>query len=213
MLRHAVRADLPTVVDIWVDAFSGDPFFRWIAPDDETWRAFGTAWLSFIGDLCFERGHTFLAEHAAIAWIPPDLALVGPDDIGRARDLIATHAGDERADQVLAVVTEARGHALEEPHWTLQYVGVRPSDQGFGLGAAITQMGLAVADRDELPCTLTSTNERNVPFYRRLGFRSAAEVETPGGEATLRPMVRLPLARKVHTPVAARHRAAHRPPR
>ena len=47
-LRHAVRADLPTIVDIWVDAFTDDPYFRWVQPDDDRWPAFGTAWLTFI---------------------------------------------------------------------------------------------------------------------------------------------------------------------
>ena len=51
MLRHALRADLPAVVETWVDAFSADPFFRWIAPDDEAYRGFGHDWLSFIAAL------------------------------------------------------------------------------------------------------------------------------------------------------------------
>lgn len=195
MLKHAVRADLPTVVDIWVEAFADDPFFRWIAPEDETWQGFGRDWLTLIGGLCFERGHTFVGEQAAIAWVPPDLALVGADDVQQARDLIATHAGEARADEALAVIMEARGHALEEPHWTLQYIGIRRADQGFGIGAAVAALGLAVADRDGRPCTLTSTNARNVPFYERLGFTVAAEVAVPGAEAALRPMVRTAGAR------------------
>lgn len=192
MLRHAVRADLPAVVDTWLDAFSGDPFFRWIAPDDETWGRFGQAWLSFIGGLCFERGHTFLADQVAIAWIPPDLALVGPEDIARGRDLIAAHAGEQCADQALSAILEARGHAMEEPHWTLQYVGVRSAAQGSGLGAAVAEAGLTVVDRDGLPCGLTSTNPRNVSFYERLGFERVAEVAAAGGAATLTPMARAP---------------------
>ncbi len=190
MLRHALRADLPRVVDTWVEAFESDPFFRWIAPLDETWREFGTAWLSMIAELCFERGHTFVAGEAAIAWVPPDLALVGPDDVERAVDILATHAGEKRAAKALGGIVEAQGHALKEPHWTLQYVGVRRADQGFGLGAAVAKIGLRVVDTDGLPCALTSTNPRNLPFYERLGFTVTAEVELPGGAAALRPMVR-----------------------
>lgn len=191
VLRHALRADLPGVVDTWVEAFADDPFFRWLAPDDDAWQKFGTAWLSMIAELCFERGHTFVADLAAIAWVPPDLELVGPDDVQRAQEILAAHAGEERAAEALAVVLEARGHALAEPHWTLQYVGVRRVDQGFGLGTAIARLGLAVVDTDGLPCGLTSTNERNLPFYERLGFTLAAEVYVPGSSAiALRPMVR-----------------------
>jgi ribosomal protein S18 acetylase RimI-like enzyme len=198
MLKHALRADLPAVVDIWVDAFSGDPFFRWIAPEDATYEAFAPAWLGMVADLCFERGHTSWCPQAAIAWIPPDLALVGPEGMERARDLIAAHAGEDRAEQALAVVREARSRVLDEPHWTLQYVGVRPTTQGTGLGAAIANIGLAVADRDDRPCALISTNGRNVAFYERLGFEVTAAVDVPDGSAALRPMLRSPGSQVEH---------------
>jgi GNAT superfamily N-acetyltransferase len=190
VLRHAIRADLPSVVDVWVEAFADDPFFRWIAPDDADWPAFGSDWMSLVADLCFERGHTYLAEDVAVAWVPPDVALVGPAEFQRARDLIAAFAGDERAEQALAVIVQARGHAMREPHWTLQYVGVGDLARGAGLGALAVAPMLAVADRDGLPVGLTSTNGRNLTFYERFGFEVVAEVPTPDEAATLRPMER-----------------------
>jgi GNAT superfamily N-acetyltransferase len=191
-LRHALRADLPTIVDVWVDAFARDPYLRWIAPGDDDWATFGPAWLGFIAGHCFERGHTFLDDESvvAVAWIPPDLALVGPDDIAVGRGIIEATAGTARADEALQVILAARGHALEEPHWTLQYVGVRSGHQSGGRGAAAVAPILRVCDETHLPCGLVSSNPRNVPFYERHGFVVAAEVTTPDGAATLRPMVR-----------------------
>jgi GNAT superfamily N-acetyltransferase len=193
-LRHALRADVPAIVEIWVDAFATDPYFRWIAPGDDAYAAFGPVWLQFIADLCFERGHTFVADptDVAVAWIPPDLSLVGPDDIARGRAIIAEHAGEARADDAVTTIVSARGHAREEPHWTLQYIGVRSSRQGSGLGAAVVVPMLATCDAEALPCGLVSSNPRNVPFYERHGFSVVAEVPTPDGAATLRPMVRTP---------------------
>jgi ribosomal protein S18 acetylase RimI-like enzyme len=191
VLRQAVRADLPTVVDIWVEAFSTDPYFRWIAPDDRDWPSFGARWMRLISDLCFERGHTYLAADVAVAWVPPDVAVAGPDDFARGRSLIAEQAGDEVADQALAAILAARAHAIDRPHWTLQYIGVRDRARGQGLGATAVAPVLASADRDGLPVGLTSTNGRNVAFYERHGFRVVAEVPTARGEAVLRPMVRI----------------------
>jgi GNAT superfamily N-acetyltransferase len=193
-LRHARRADLPTIVEIWVDAFSDDPYFRWIEPRDERWLAFGTAWLSFIAQLTFERGHTLIAEPAdvAIAWVPPDIELVDADAVERARGIIVEHAGEARAEEALRTIVAARAHLLEEPHWTLQYIGVRGATQGRGLGAAAAAPGLARCDDEALPCSLISTNPKNVPFYARQGFEVAAEISTPDGVATLRPMHRAP---------------------
>jgi ribosomal protein S18 acetylase RimI-like enzyme len=84
----------------------------------------------------------------------------------------------------------ARGYSIEEPHWTLQYLGVRPSAQGRGLGARVVSPTLAAVDADGLPCGLVSSNTRNVSFYERLGFAVAAEVPTPDGAVVLRPMHR-----------------------
>ena len=193
-LRHALRRDLPSLADLWVEAFATDPYLRWIQPDDQRWSAFGHAWMTFILDLTIERGHTYVAEplDVAVAWVPPDLSLVGADDIARGRSIIAEHAGEARADEALTTIMAARGHAPDEPHWTLQYLGVAPARQGTGLGAAAVAAMLATCDRAQLPCVLVSTNGRNVPFYERLGFRVAAEVATPDGAATMRPMHRDP---------------------
>ncbi len=195
-LRHALRADLPTIADLWVDAFASDPYLRWIQPDDAKWPAFGRAWMTFIVELAVERGHTYVADplDVAVAWIPPDLSLVGPDDIARARAIIAEHAGEAKADNALTTIISARGHALEASHWTLQYLGVRSTRQGAGLGLTAVAPMLEVCDAEHLPCGLVSSNPRNVSFYARRGFLVDAEVSTPDGAATLRPMHREPTA-------------------
>lgn len=193
-LRHALRRDLPAIVDLWAQAFADDPYLRWIQPDDRRWPAFASTWMTFIGDLVFERGHTYVADpiDVAVAWVPPDIALVGPAELARGRSTIAEHAGEERADQAVATIMAARAHSPEAPQWTLQYMGVRPSRQGAGLGAEAVSQMLEVCDREALPCVLVSTNPRNVAFYERHGFRVEAEVATPDAAAVIRPMQRSP---------------------
>lgn len=191
-LRHALRADLDAVVAIWVDAFAADPYFRWIAASDDAYGAFAADWLAMIAGLAFERGHTYLdpAVTVAVAWIPPDLSLVSPADLERVRGIIAHHAGAARADEAFATIVAARAHAIEEPHWTLQYIGVRAVAQGRAVGAAAVAPVLRRIDDDGLPCGLVSSNPRNFSFYQRLGFEVAATVATPDGAVALRPMRR-----------------------
>ena len=193
-LRQALRADLPEVVDIWVDAFAEDPFHRWVQPDSDRGPDYARAWMTFVAELCFERGHTLLDDRVAVAWVPPDVSLV--QDFDRARALLATHALDDtRGEQAVATILGARAHAPDESHWTLQYLGVRAAAQGDGLGAAAIAPGLAACDRDGLPCALISTNARNLSFYERRGFAVVAEVRTPDAAVALRPMLRPPLRR------------------
>ena len=193
--RQALRADLDGVVDVWVDAFSGDPFLRWMGDaDDASWPAFGRAWLGFIAGMCFERGHLLITEPAgaAVAWIPPDLSMIGPGDLDRGAAIIAEHAGETRRDEAVTTIRAAGSHSSPEPHWTLQYIGVGSTLQGQGVGASLVEPYLLRCDEEGLPCGLVSSNPRNVPFYERFGFTVKAEVPNPDGSATLRPMLRRP---------------------
>lgn len=192
-VRQALRADIPGIADVWVDAFATDPFLRWMGGDDDTtWPAFGRDWMTFIAEQCFERGHCHVTEPAggAVTWIPPDLSFVGPDDVARGVAIIARHAGEERSQAALATISVAGGHSIEEPHWTLQYIGIDSAHRGQGLGAELVAPYLSRFDDDGLPCGLVSSNPRNVSFYERVGFTVVAEVSTPDGAATIRPMRR-----------------------
>lgn len=191
-LRPAGRSDLDVVVDIWVDAFATDPFFRWIQPAPDCWPEFGRAWMTLIASATLERGHTYLAGSldAAVAWVPPDVSLLTPESVNAGRKILAKFGGERRAEEAFATIMAARSHDLATPHWTLQYLGVRANARGSGLGARVVAPMLATIDDEGWECGLVSTNARNVSFYERLGFTVIAEVESPEGTVTLRPMQR-----------------------
>jgi ribosomal protein S18 acetylase RimI-like enzyme len=60
---------------------------------------------------------------------------------------------------------------VPEPHWYLMVVGVDPDLQGRGVGSALVKEGPARADETRSPCYLETSDERNLAFYGRLGFR------------------------------------------
>ncbi len=193
-LRRARRDDLDLIADIWVDAFSADPWLRYMAPDDAAWPAFGAAWMHMVASRLIECGHLFLARDggAAVGWIPPDLGFLDGAGADHARGLIVEASGEDRAADCFATMGMVRPHLSGDSHWTLQWIGVRADRRGGGLGEALVGPGLALCDRDELPCLLVSSNPRNVTFYERHGFRVLAEVQSPDGAITLRPMQRDP---------------------
>lgn len=191
-LRSARPSDLPEIVDIWVDAFADDPFHRWVQPDTDAWPAYARDWMTFVAQLVLEAGHTFMTPDVAVAWVPPDLALIGPDDFARGRAIVSEHAGDARAEEAVATILGARAHDPDGSHWTLQYLGVRGRAQGQGVGASAVAPGIARCNDDGLACALVSTNPRNLSFYERHGFAVVAEVFTPDDAVALRPMLRRP---------------------
>lgn len=187
-----MRADLDTIADIWVDAFSDDPWLRYMQPDAAGWDHFARVWMRFVAERVFARGHTFVSDtgDAAVGWIPPDLAFLGADDMGHAYDIIAAASGTDRADSCLATMAMVRDQIDADPHWVLQWIGVRSHRRGSGMGAQLVAPGLASCDADGFSCWLVSSNIRNVAFYERQGFAVVAEVHSPDAAITLRPMKR-----------------------
>lgn len=70
-----------------------------------------------------------------------------------------------------------------EPLRYLQALGVTPTAQGQGIGAALLTAGLALADRRGDACYLETAKAGNVAYYRRYGFEllgQAAPVHAGG---------------------------------
>ena len=55
--------------------------------------------------------------------------------------------------------------------WYLLGLGVHPKHQGEGWGSTLLRHGLARAHTMNLPCYLETTNQRNIGYYERNGFR------------------------------------------
>ena len=93
-----------------------------------------------------------------------------------------------RLRRVGDVVTKAH---IREPHWYLAAIGTEPSHQGHGIGSALLAPILRRCDESKLPAYLESSNEANIPFYQRHGFKVLDQLEVPSGPK-LWPMLREP---------------------
>jgi ribosomal protein S18 acetylase RimI-like enzyme len=71
---------------------------------------------------------------------------------------------------------------MDQPHWYLLFLAVAPAHQGRGAGTALLRSTLDHVIPAEVPCFLTSTDERNLPFYARLGFRIVEAGTVPGSQ-------------------------------
>ena len=89
-----------------------------------------------------------------------------------------------RALRTGAAVDAAHPHTR---HYYLAFLGVLPSAQGKGIGAALLRPVLARADAEGVPCYLENSNAANLPFYSRAGFRVVREV-TVGSTAAGEPV-------------------------
>jgi ribosomal protein S18 acetylase RimI-like enzyme len=169
--------------DVLSRAFQDDPAWVWLIPDDERRRQL-LPWLFRVGfDVTAAEVWTTTGPVLGAArWLPPGRPpmRVGPT----LKALVTTPYG--RAVEAL------RTQAMPDPHWYLAGIGVDPSAQRRGVGAALMQPGLAAAARAALPAVLLTNNEANLSFYRRNGFAVVRESETPKGGPHAWAMVKAP---------------------
>lgn len=135
-------------------------------------------------------GHVYAASRdgelvGVAAWLPPGafpLSLrrqlrVAPELV---RVLAAAPRSVPRLVRFMAGLSELHP---AQPYWHLAVVGVEPGAQGLGIGTRLVEPVLARADEAGQPCYLETMAERNVGWYRDLGFeiRKAGVSFTPGG--------------------------------
>jgi GNAT superfamily N-acetyltransferase len=83
-------------------------------------------------------------------------------------------------------------HPKKPPSYYLAAIGVEPTAQGRGAGAAIMAPMLARADAEGVPCYLEASSARSRALYERHGFVQTGVIELPGGGPSIWPMWRDP---------------------
>jgi ribosomal protein S18 acetylase RimI-like enzyme len=175
MLDHA--DNVSRSLDTLVAAFAEDPIERWLWPDAEEYarhyaefaecfarnaRTAGTAWR--------------LDDYSAVAiWMPPGVV----PDAEQIGALLRTTVAPEKHEDMFAVLAQMDQAHPRHPHWYLPWIGVRPSDQGLGVGGRLMAAALTHVDQSQLPVFVEAPNPQNVPFFQQFGFEVIGE--TTGG--------------------------------
>lgn len=180
-VRKATRGDLPQLAAMLARAFLDDPVTEWAFRGERT------------------RLHwTERLFHVRLA------GLLEQDEVYATRDLAGTalwalpNQWRLRPREILRYVPLARGvgrHLLEvirgfdrvenahpkTPHYYLAVLGTEPVRQGEGIGSAVLAPVLGECDSQEIPAYLETSNESNLAFYARHGFRVTEEIWLPNG--------------------------------
>ena len=175
-IRNADPNDLETLVNTLSDGFALDPMFNWVFPKTQLYPYF---FHLLVRDVYLPRGIVHVEERgrAAALWLPPQERYKVAPRMGLLKFGVKLVMEDGlrpvwRVHQQGAIF--AKHHPLE-PHYYLQFLGCRQSEQGQGIGTALLQRGIDVCDDHGMPAYLESSNIRNVPLYRRHGFEVKGE--------------------------------------
>lgn len=167
---------------IEAEAFHDQPPFAELFPNERTRVRALLAWFGLGLRGALLTGHlveTTDTRHALAMWSPPGLRdspgrmlLIAPRVLPQVGALLcAVSPSDLRRAVAWGSRIDRRRHELVcGRHWSLDVLAVDPVRQRLGLGAVLAVHGLARADRDRLPAYVETNTERNVVFYRKLGF-------------------------------------------
>ncbi len=174
------------------EAFAEDPLILWMSTHPQyPYTAFDQ-----VIDPYLHTGMSWILDNGAGALLaaPPDIpkpkADIGPALIG----LLWRQYGLRALIRGVLYELYSATFPPKEAHYYIYAIGIRPRFQGRGWGRRLMEPVLAHADAARLPVYLESANERNLSFYRRLGFRVIRETRVPLGGPHMWLMLREPQA-------------------
>jgi ribosomal protein S18 acetylase RimI-like enzyme len=181
-------ADLPEYRRIFVDAFSEEPSFRFMLPDEETRKA-NVAWLvdkklSLLGR-SFHALSTAGEKRGFAWWIPPGrnapVNLLSQLKVGYwkapfqfgPQGFLRMYRFGKQESRILRKY-------LSEPYWVLDVIATDPAHQRSGLGGALMAPIFEKSKAENIPCFVLTHNPRNVRFYEKYGFKKVIEEPVMG---------------------------------
>ncbi len=188
-IKTVTTVDEESAIAVVVLAFSADPAARWTWPDAQQYLIQFPKFIRALGGKSFAHGSAYYVDGYAGAalWLPPE---VRPDEDALSTLLQST--GSQQAQNDLAAIFEQMGrYHPEEPHWYLPFIGVDPSQQSKGYGAALMKHALLPCDRDRKLAYLESSNPKNIPLYEHFGFELLGTIQE-GTSPPIFPMLRKP---------------------
>lgn len=188
-VRSVSLSERDSVLATIVLAFSTDPMARWAWPDAPTYYSTMAEFTMAFGGAAFDHGSADVSgEFAAAAlWLPPDIE----PNRERMGEITAASSSPRVLEEITLLMEQVAALEPTEPHWYLPLIGTDPAHQGNGHGSALLAHATERFDREGALAVLESSNPRNIPLYKRHGFRILGEAQY-GSSPSLVPMVREP---------------------
>ena len=160
---------------------------RWLYPHPSKFLKHFPELMRHFGANSFSNASAHYVEGFAGAalWLPPGVTF-DADAVGAL--MLRTVDEKQHAD-LFTIFNQMPEYHPHEPHWYLAAIGIDPSRQNQGQGAALIQHALRTCDRNHESAYLESSNPRNISFYRKHGFEVLATLQA-GDSPPLTPMYR-----------------------
>jgi GNAT superfamily N-acetyltransferase len=178
----AERKDFGRLAGLLRRAFDDEPVQRWLFPT--SWRRHAASELWFRGMLHDARrcGRVErLRDFSSVAvWCAPG----APRDHGGLMPalfhvmVVSDRRAARRKAELDGALAERRPAA---PHWYLAALATELQTRQQGRGRKVLAPTLAACDREGVRAYLETSEPRSIPFYERLGFRTASLLRLANG--------------------------------
>jgi hypothetical protein len=85
----------------------------------------------------------------------------------------------KRQNRFYNYISSKHKKLLPSKYWYLSIIGINPKNQGKGLSHVLLNSMFNQIDKQNLPCFLDTNNEKNLPIYKRFGFKILEEYYIP----------------------------------
>ena len=167
MPASSAAADASAVASALAVAFTDDPVFCWMLPDDDVRPVAARTFFDIVVGILAPHDDawtTGAAVTGAALWVPAGQAPMSDE---RAEEFACELAelGAPHGDRVLELIGLMDAHHPRQPNEYLWFLGVVPAGQGCGLGSALMRPVLERAGQAGLPAYLEATSPRNKALY------------------------------------------------
>ncbi|KAK7723068.1 hypothetical protein SLS57_004625 [Botryosphaeria dothidea] len=144
------------------------------------------------------------SDYGAVAlWMPPgnnmdDFLTVFRSGMWRLRYRLSREGRKRFFTEFMPLLHDTKASIMGErdaTSWYLVYIGTKPSARGKGYCRKLIEHVTDISDQEGRATYLESSNVRNVPIYRRMGFRECRRIylqRAEEGNVALDVMVREP---------------------
>lgn len=175
--------DVAAVAQTLAEAFVDDPVKMFlVGAEREVPVAASLPFFRTFTRIQMGHGHVYrtAGTEAAAIWAPPDEWKIPVRTVVRHTPTFLRLYG-LRLVQNLAVLDRLERAHPHAPHYYLEFIGTRPSDQGRGFGTALIAPMIERCDAEGVGAYLESSKQSNVAYNARFGFEVAQELQHPRG--------------------------------